>query len=70
VRQKPARWLASTATTDTRVLQIYGGIPTTCYGPIAGDIHGIDEWVSLTSTHEVAAVLALVIADWCKLERA
>jgi acetylornithine deacetylase len=70
VLHEPVRWLASTATTDTRVLQVYGGIPTTCYGPIAGDIHGIDEWVSLSSTHEVAAVLALVMADWCKLERA
>jgi acetylornithine deacetylase len=68
VMDQPAQWLASNATTDTRVLQIYGGIPTTCYGPQAGDIHGIDEWVSMDSTRDVAAVLALLIADWCKLE--
>jgi len=68
VIHQPAQWLASNATTDTRVLQIYGGIPTTCYGPKARDIHGIDEWVSMDSTRDVAAVLALLIADWCKLE--
>ena len=40
-----------------------------CYGPHAGDIHGIDEWVSLDSACDVAAVIALLLADWCKVER-
>jgi acetylornithine deacetylase len=66
---EPARWLAANATTDVRVFNIYGGIPATCYGPHAGDIHGIDEWVSLDSACDVAAVIALLIADWCKVER-
>ncbi len=69
VMGEPAQWLASNATTDARVFNIYGGIPATCYGPEAGDIHGIDEWVSVDSTSNVAAVLALLIADWCRLER-
>ncbi|NVJ90790.1 MAG: ArgE/DapE family deacylase [Methylocystaceae bacterium] len=60
--------LASTATTDARFFQIYGGIPATCYGPLAENIHGIDERVSLKSMIEVAEVLALFIADWCGLE--
>jgi acetylornithine deacetylase len=56
---------ASTATTDVRFFHLYGNIPSTCYGPEAGDIHGIDEWVSLASLERVTTVLALYIARWC-----
>ena len=41
----------------------------TCYGPQGANIHGVDEWVSLTSLEEVTAVLALFIARWCGLNR-
>jgi len=64
----PPGWLASTATTDARVFNLYGETPATCYGPEATHIHGIDESVSLESTHQVARVLALYIARWCGLE--
>ena len=60
---------ASTATTDARFFHLYGGIPATCYGPIEGNGHGIDEWVSIDSMQQVAAVLALFIARWCGLNR-
>lgn len=59
---------ASTATTDCRFFQLYGRIPATCYGPVAENIHGIDERVSIDSMMEVAEVLALFMADWCGLE--
>lgn len=59
---------ASTATTDCRFFQLYGETPATCYGPVAENIHGIDERVSIDSMMEVAEVLALFIADWCGLE--
>jgi acetylornithine deacetylase len=59
--------IASTATTDARFFQLYGGIPATCYGPQAGNTHGIDEWVSITSMMEVTQVLALFMARWCGL---
>ncbi|MFH1803337.1 MAG: ArgE/DapE family deacylase [Pseudomonadota bacterium] len=59
---------ASTATTDARFFQIYGNIPATCYGPLAENIHGIDERVSISSMMTVAEVLALFIADWCGVE--
>ena len=58
---------ASTATTDARFFQLYGGIPATCYGPQAGNTHGIDEWVSIASMMEVTQVLALFMARWCGL---
>jgi acetylornithine deacetylase len=60
---------ASTATTDVRFFHLYGNIPSTCYGPQGANIHGVDEWVSLASLHEVTAVLALFIARWCGLNR-
>ncbi|HZP92509.1 MAG TPA: ArgE/DapE family deacylase [Burkholderiales bacterium] len=62
-------WFASAATTDMRAFNLYGDTPATCYGPEAGSIHGIDEWVSIDSMQRVAAVLALAIARWCGVER-
>ena len=69
VSEKPLQDLASTATTDARFFILYGGTPATCYGPTAGSIHGIDEWVSIPSMMEVAQVLALFMAEWCGLEK-
>ncbi len=60
--------LASTATTDCRFFQLYGNTPATCYGPIAENIHGFNERVSIDSTLEVAQVLAVFMAHWCGLE--
>ncbi len=65
----PARLLASSATTDARFFDLYGSIPSTCYGPESTDIHGIDESVSLASALQVTQVLALFTARWCRLER-
>lgn len=64
-----AELFASPATTDVRFFHLYGQIPSTCYGPNGADIHGIDEWVSLSSMQRVTAVLALYIARWCGLNR-
>ncbi len=50
----------STATTDAR----YVAGPTYCYGPQAGDIHGIDEWVDITSMRNVTATMVSVLARW------
>lgn len=59
--------VAFTATTDVKFFHLYGKIPSTCYGPIGGGIHGIDEWVSIDSMLRVASVYALFIARWCGL---
>lgn len=66
--EEPAT-LASTATTDVRFFTLYAGMPATCYGPVGGDLHAIDEWVSIDSMMEVATVLATFVADWCGVER-
>ena len=56
-----------TGTTDVKFFHLYGDIPATCYGPVGADIHGIDEWVSVSSMQQVAAVYALLISRWCGL---
>lgn len=58
-----------TGTTDAKFFHLYGDIPATCYGPQGSDIHGIDEWVSIDSMMQVAAVYTLLIARWCGLNR-
>ncbi|MBL0148592.1 MAG: ArgE/DapE family deacylase [Ideonella sp.] len=65
----PVQHQAFTGTTDVKFFHLYGNIPATCYGPAGGDIHGIDEWVSIASMQQVTAVLALFIARWCGLNR-
>lgn len=55
-------------TTDARFFNLYGGIPATCYGATGGNIHGIDEWVSIESVVDAAKVLAVFMARWCELE--
>jgi acetylornithine deacetylase len=56
---------ASTATTDARTFQLFGGTPAICFGPYAEGIHSIDERVHLGSVLQTAQALALLIRDWC-----
>ena len=60
---------AFTGTTDAKFFNLYGNTPAICYGPTGSSIHGIDEWVSIDSMMEVAAVLAVFMARWCGLEQ-
>jgi acetylornithine deacetylase len=60
-RDEPPGQKLSTATTDARFVSG----PCTCYGPVAGNIHGIDEWVDVASTRDTALVVALATARWC-----
>jgi acetylornithine deacetylase len=58
---RPPDTKLSTATTDAR----YVDGDCSCYGPSAGNIHGIDEWVDLASTRDTALTVALAAARWC-----
>ncbi|MDN2663230.1 ArgE/DapE family deacylase [Psychromonas sp. 14N.309.X.WAT.B.A12] len=69
VANKDCETLAVTCTTDARFFQLYGNTPATCYGPVAENIHGFNERVSINSTVQVAQVLAVFIANWCGLEK-
>jgi acetylornithine deacetylase len=61
-RDEPPGCKLSTATTDAR--SVRG--PCTCYGPRAGNIHGIDEWVDLASIRDTAVTIALIASRWCR----
>ena len=58
LRGAPAGFRNITATTDVRHFWLHGGIPATCYGPVARFIHGTDEGVSIKSMMTVALTLA------------
>lgn len=55
---------------DAAVFAVHGNIPSLVYGPIAQNIHGIDERVSLPSLRRVTKTLALFAADWCGVQEA
>jgi len=56
--------LAMGSTTDARLYINDFDVPALCYGPVAHDIHGIDESVELSSIVAGARTLARFIADW------
>jgi acetylornithine deacetylase len=64
----PPERLACTATTDGRHFALMTDIPVTVYGPVARNIHGVDEAVSLDSMKRVAATMAQFMVDWCGVE--
>jgi acetylornithine deacetylase len=49
-----------TATTDARYVEG----PCFCYGPSAGNAHGMDEWVDVETLVQTATVVALTAAAW------
>ena len=61
----PARFGAFTATTDAR--QVEGAL---CYGPLAGNLHGADEWVDIASLEQTARVVALAAVARAGRDRA
>jgi acetylornithine deacetylase len=61
--------VALTGAFDGKHFNLYGDTPAVAYGPTGGNIHGVDEWVSIDSMMDVVEVLALFIARWCGLRR-
>ncbi len=56
--------IAMASTTDARLYLNDFDVPALCYGPVAHDIHGIDESVELSSIVAGARTLARFFADW------
>ena len=54
----------STCTTDLRAFHFYSNTVGTCYGPVAENIHGVDERVSLASIKHTLKTYALFISRW------
>jgi len=55
---------------DATLFANHAGIPALTYGPVADNIHGIDERVSLASLRRVTETIALFTASWCGIEAA
>jgi acetylornithine deacetylase len=66
VLDRPIVPAAITATSDAR----YITGPCVNYGPIAGALHGADEWVDLASLEQAATVIALAAASWLRAQDA
>ncbi len=64
---KKAGTYIATCTTDLRAFYHYGNNQPTCFGPVAENIHGIDERVDIDSIMHVARTYALFLARWCLL---
>ncbi|MEE4166606.1 MAG: ArgE/DapE family deacylase [Desulfocapsaceae bacterium] len=64
--EKAGTYIA-TCTTDLRAFYHYGNNQPTCFGPVAENIHGIDERVDIDSIMHVARTYALFLARWCLL---
>lgn len=49
---------------------ISSGIPTICgFGPIGGNVHGVDEWVSVPSMAETVDIYLDIVSNYCQLFR-
>ena len=57
----------STCTTDLRAFHFYNRTGGTCYGPVARNIHGVDESVNMESVRQTLKTNALFISRWCEI---
>ena len=60
----------STCTTDLRAFHFYNRTGGTCYGPVARNIHGVDESVNMESVRQTLKTYALFISRWCEISPA
>lgn len=65
----PLELVSLTATSDTRIYDLYYGIPALCYGGNARGMHAPSEAVDLASLQKTTEVIARFVADWCGVRR-
>ncbi len=47
---------------------IGSGIPTICgFGPIGGNVHGVDEWISIPSMAQTVDIYLDIVSNYCQL---
>ena len=64
VLRRPIAISGSTACTDTQHMPNFKQ-PALVFGPSGGNIHGLDEYVNLSSVINCTRTVASFIADWC-----
>jgi acetylornithine deacetylase len=57
-----------TSANDARFFVNYANTPAVLFGPTGGNIHAIDEYVTIEELVGTAKTLALLILDWCGYE--
>ena len=59
------RWQAGSPSGPDSALLADAGIPTVVFGPVVGDIHGVDEWVDLASLERCHDAYLAVARELC-----
>jgi len=67
VTGQPLGYRVQASTNDMRFFNLYYGIPSTTYGPIASGAHAPDESVELDSIRQTARVYTRFVHAWCGL---
>jgi acetylornithine deacetylase len=65
---KPIERSVNAGSTDLRYFHFHSGICGTCYGPVAENIHGVNERVSIDSVLQTLRAYALFLCRWCDTE--
>jgi len=60
-------YIGRTGAMDTRFSK-YFNMAAACTGPRANNIHGIDEYVEISSVLQVTKILAITVLNWCGYE--
>ena len=68
VTGQPLKHRISTGVNDARFYGNYFDIPAFCYGPLAENIHGLDERVGLDSIRAATKTIACFAAEWCGVD--
>lgn len=53
---------------DNRFAQEFN-VPSLSFGPVGGNLHGFDEYVTIDSVFETTQIIALMILEWCGYEK-
>ena len=64
VLDRPAELIGRASGNDGRFSQ-YFDMAAACTGPVANNIHGLDEYVEISSAVQLIKVLAVFVLDWC-----
>lgn len=65
VTQQPVKLAGAPFSCDMFAFKKYGNTPSVIFGPIGGNLHAPDEWVSIESVLKTTKALVLMVTEWC-----